>query len=460
MVCVLAGACVRKQIASASGRLRYLAWVALLVPYLTPALIVGYAYSNFSLSLVRYPFWNELLYDCPVWMKLASVAALLLYLAPTPYSAEAVHCRRLLRAREAGVRSLSSYFLFLVQGPLRPAGVAFAVVFLLAFGEFEMASLFGVRTWTVSLFDAHAGGLAIAESLALMALPMSAEIALLLFVWLILLQRGGATTAGQHRTAFSRATQVLIWAYLLAAGLAVTAVPAVIVLRGTVQGIRALVENFVLWRDIGASVLFAAAAATCAYVFAATVAKYAFSTGHTRRWLVRTFMLAMPGLLGPLVLSLLIVFVFQSTGLRAVYDTPIPLVLALWLLLLPLALLLQVLLQVFEPGQPVHAAVLLASSASQRVRKWRRKLIWELSTKRQFWVLFLLFCWGYFDFTASSILAPPAMTPVTVRLYNLAHYGQSAVLSAMVCAASCVPLALILVAEGARSFLSGLPAHE
>jgi ABC-type Fe3+ transport system permease subunit len=160
------------------------------------------------------------------------------------------------------------------------------------------------------------------------------------------------------------------------------------------------------------------------------------------------------------VLSLLIVFVFQSTGLRAVYDTPIPLVLALWLLLLPLALLLQVLLQVFEPGQPVHAAVLLASSASQRVRKWRRKLIWELSTKRQFWVLFLLFCWGYFDFTASSILAPPAMTPVTVRLYNLAHYGQSAVLSAMVCAASCVPLALILVAEGARSFLSGLPAHE
>ena len=41
---------------------RKLAWAALLVPFFSPELIVGYAYRNYSLSLVHYPVWNEILY--------------------------------------------------------------------------------------------------------------------------------------------------------------------------------------------------------------------------------------------------------------------------------------------------------------------------------------------------------------------------------------------------------------
>jgi len=36
----------------------------------------------------------------------------------------------------------------------RTSGVCAAFVFLFAFGEFEIASLLGVKTWTVALFDA------------------------------------------------------------------------------------------------------------------------------------------------------------------------------------------------------------------------------------------------------------------------------------------------------------------
>ncbi len=54
-----------------------------------------------------------------------------------------------------------------IAGPGRVAIGAFVVVFLLAFQEFEIASLMGITTgdahspvsWTVWLFDQHAGGL-------------------------------------------------------------------------------------------------------------------------------------------------------------------------------------------------------------------------------------------------------------------------------------------------------------
>jgi ABC-type Fe3+ transport system permease subunit len=66
--------------------------------------------------------------------------------------------------------------------------------------------------------------------------------------------------------------------------------------------------------------------------------------------------------------------------------------------------------------------------------------------RSRFWVLALLFYWAYFDLTASAILAPPGMTPVTVRLYNLMHYGRTAVLSAMVMVSFAVPVVLAAAA--------------
>ena len=50
-------------ISTASPRRSQLATLALVVPFLTPGFVVGYAYSNVTLSLARQPVLNELLYD-------------------------------------------------------------------------------------------------------------------------------------------------------------------------------------------------------------------------------------------------------------------------------------------------------------------------------------------------------------------------------------------------------------
>lgn len=452
---VLAGLRLSALLAGRGGRARRLLWAAVLLPFLTPALLVGYGWSNFSLSLVRHPAANELLYDALVLAKLTPVAAFVLYFAPAFFSPQAVHCRRLLRRRESGARALAGYLAFLARGPLRAGMVAFGLVFLLAFGEFEMASLMGVRTWTVGLFDANAGGLALSESLRLAALPAFTELVLLVLLLVALFRAQGTPQGGGARRRPGGAARVLTWCYVAAALLLVTLVPGAIVLRGTWEGLRALMERFEMGKDILASVLFGAGGAVCAYATAGWFVGRAL--GRVR--LGVAFLLCLPGMLGALVLSLVTVWVFQRIGWRGAYDSPLPLVLALSALLFPLALLLRVLLHVFGGGRGLHAAGLMRRAASARVRAWGRRLVWQMRARPRFYVAFLLFFWGYFDLTASAILAPAAMRPVTVLLYNQMHYGQMARLSAMLCAAFAVPFIILLAVEGARGAASRMVAN-
>jgi ABC-type Fe3+ transport system permease subunit len=457
--CLAGGLGVRALLSGVGGRTRRLIWAALLLPYLTPTLLTGYAYSDFSLSLARHPGCNGLLYAALVAMKLAPVAALVLWLSPAAFTAESVHCRRLLRCRERGLASSLSYGLFLARGPLRSRAGAFLLVFLLAFGEFEMASLLGIRTWTVSLFDAHAGGLALAESLRLVAVPLLFQFVLLVAAFVLLFGSRGPAAGGPDQIRSAPAGRWLGAAYLALAGLMVSVMPAFIVMRSSLAGFRVLFRGFVLGRDIAASLMLAGAAAGCAYVAAGWVAGPAVGAGRTRGRAARALWLCVPGLMGPLVLSLLVVYAFQTRGLGALYDTPVPLVSALCLVLLPLGAVVRALMRARAPGQSLHAASLLLPSGCGRVRSWGRRVAWELKTRPLFWAAFLLFCWGYFDLTASSVLAPSGMTPVSVRLYNLMHYGQSAALSAMVCAALAVPLLAALVMRAAAWLCSRVAVH-
>jgi hypothetical protein len=131
-------------------------------------------------------------------------------------------------------------------------------------------------------------------------------------------------------------------------------------------------------------------------------------------------------------------------GLICIRDTPGPLVLALGLVLLPMALVLARVLALTRPRSALHLVELMAKTPASR------ELTWQLSTSGRFWAVALLFLWAYWDLTASSILAPVGMTPVTVRLYNLMHYGQIAALSAMTCAAFAAPILVLLLARGTR----------
>jgi hypothetical protein len=211
---------------------------------------------------------------------------------------------------------------------------------------------------------------------------------------------------------------------------AISAYPIVRLIVPAMAGVASLLIPAVFWQDFAASLGFALLAAPIAWAVAA----------RQRSWILLS---TAPGLFGALVLSLLVLALFQQRPLRAVYDTPLPLLFTLILLLLPPASLLRYLLASRRPIEALHLARMLG----------HRGLLWQLDGQRKVIALFALSGWAYFDFTASSILAPVGITPVFVRLHNLAHYGQNAALSAMLLAAFLAPLlGAALTVGGARLY--------
>jgi ABC-type Fe3+ transport system permease subunit len=437
LLAIAAARPVCKLLAGRGQFTRNLAWVLLLTPYFTPVLLAGYAYANFSLSLVHHPVMNTIFYSALLWWKFTPIAAVILYFTPSPISPEAIHCRRLMNAGRG------PQWIFLVRtGCARGMAAALAVVFLCAFGEFEMASLMGVKSWTVALFDAHAGGLALTESLRRMIGPLLCEAAAVALTIIVLRRH---RVAPKQSAQNNRAMNGIAWCHLAIAFVFVVAVPAMMVLWGTVRGFRLLWENFVVGREILSSLLFAAGATVLASLAVFGLAALAKSSRRGSVFAKAILLMALcAGLLGPLVLSLTVLAMMQLPGLISLRDTPVPLVFTLGLVLVPLALVLKYVLELTGHRGALHLTALMPKSPSAR------ELTWRLSTSGKFWTVALLFVWAYWDLTASAILAPIGMTPVTVRLYNLMHYGQIAALSAMTCATFLAPISILLLALATR----------
>jgi ABC-type Fe3+ transport system permease subunit len=439
---------------------RRLMWAALFVPYFSPELLVGYSYANFSRMLVHHPYLNEAVYSLAVLIKFLPVAAVVLYFSPPPpVSAEAFFCRRLalgaVRSRLAGLCGLVGFWL---RGPARAFFPAWAVVFLLTFQEFEIASLMGKsagvlhtpKAWTVWLFDKQTGGLFLADSLRLVLVPLCIELLVLGSVLCVAWLSGPQLAGGPAK----RGRTLGLWGkwavsvYLAAAALLVAIVPLVMVLGGTWSGWIVLWNDFTLTSEMAASASLAIVCAIGAW-FAAGALLGAASRFGRGAW-IAVCAVSIPGLLGSLVLSLAILQIFQSDLLAALSETPIRVVLAVTLLLLPRAILLGLLLRAIRPAEPIYLARLLRAAPSAAQRDSGRNLFWELSTAGHFWALVVLFVWAYWELTAPALLAPPTLVTAAQRLYNLMHYGRTAVLSAMLAATIAFPLLLLLLAGVAR----------
>jgi hypothetical protein len=365
----------------------------------------------FALALIVSPWSHEALYAAVLLLKLVPVAVIVRALMPPALSAEAAYCHRVMAVPSSIGRSL-----FALRGAGPGPWFACGLVFLLAFADFELASLWSIKTWAVALFDAQTGGLAWRESLRLAALPFGIQVAVIGLLAICAMRMPWRVSAGAKRGGGA------IFGYLAIAACIVCALPLLIVAVQSAVGFRVVAENFVLGNEITASVLFATGAAALTSALAG-----------------RRFFAGIPGMLGALMISLIVLALFQMPLLRPAYDTPLPLLLALTILLLPLALILGALLRRRRMSPMRHIARQLGS----------RELAWALEWQPRMAAIGLLFCWAYFDFTASSILAPVGMTPVFVRLHNLAHYGQTAVLSAMMLTAFAVPVVLLLLTAAA-----------
>jgi ABC-type Fe3+ transport system permease subunit len=403
------------------ARLPRTRWSAalLLLPLLTPPLLVSYAYAPLALRLTAEPALLLLAYSGLLTLKLASLVALARWLFPPSVSAEAKYCALLIKGRSMTQRLT---FWLRTLGPT-PWLVA-AIAFLIAFADFELASLLSVKNWAVQLFDAHAGGLDLAYSLQLVMPSLGVELIVLLAVLFIARNTPRPTLPlGSFKDSIRK------WPLLVAAAITLLSaiIPLGLVVAQSARALATIAYTGVMLQEIYTSLSFGIVAAGLAWIVAGMAGSLRMGTA-----------LIIPGLFGGLVLALLVLALFQTTPLRFAYDTPAPLTLALAFLFAPIAFLLRWLIRAQERAEPLHLARMAGS----------RRLLWDLALSRRIAGVGFVFLLAYFELTASALLAPVRFPPAFVRLHNLSHYGQTPILSLMLLAAVLAPAALLALTLG------------
>jgi iron(III) transport system permease protein len=167
-------------------------------------------------------------------------------------------------------------------------------------------------------------------------------------------------------------------------------------------------------------------------------------------------LILVPGLMGSLVCSLLLLAFFQLPGIRLLYDSWVPMLAGQTLAVLPKAALTAALLQKSFDGSVVHSATLLLSSNVRRVREAGSRIVWRLTTGRWLMAGFLVSQWCFWDVTVASLLRPIQLEPVVTRLYNEMHYGRTEALMSLAFLAALSPgLVWLIVTALSRLRASG-----
>ncbi|MFT5122522.1 MAG: ABC-type Fe3+ transport system permease subunit [Kiritimatiellia bacterium] len=383
-------------------------WIFAVLPFLVPPLLTGYTYTN-AHGVLGWPMLaREGFYALLLVCRHLGPAAIVLALARPKIGASSRFALRMMTHPSLAMR-MRTWFL----GPGTGIVIAVLLVFLLAFLEFELASFFLVGSWSVKLFDAQVGGQQLATSLQQAGGPF--VIAALLLAGLIWRFRASQRLPDVESEPSRPGSSWPLWPALFL----LFAWPLFDLLRDSLQGVQPLVQDFSIHREVLTSLGFA--------LVAAWLAGHVVASERTAFRLVLT---ALPGLFGSLIIGLVLLRLFQQAVLHFAYDTPAPLLLGMIFSLLPMAVLLHLLADKYP-----HSGAFTAEMAHRP-----GAIRWVLVTRRKLAGFLSLFCLGWFDLTLGSLLAPSGMTPITARLYNFMHYGQSQVLSAMVLVTLLLPL--------------------
>ena len=299
---------------------------------------------------------------------------------------------------------------------------AFCLGFVLSFNEFDIAAILGTSAWSVTVFDAHAGGLPGVDSLKLALIALAAQapaiIGGLISLRLALIHR----PIGIHEQPKSTIVRTTSWIFLLLTFGVIVFVPLAIVFEEAIGGLGQAVSQFALKAEIFASVYLGIAATVLSYLAA--------------RWLSRrpglSLVAVLPCLSGSLLIGLAVLGFVQGV-VPVVRSGPIPAVIALGLGVLPAAVVLCLLLN----------ALGKRSGSLEARRSGDAGLRWRYGTAPVLGACAFVFLLAYFEVVVPSILAPPGMTTAFERLHNLMHYGRTTALSAMVVIAFIVPLILV-----------------
>jgi hypothetical protein len=390
-------------------------WIAMFA-LLAPGFASGFI--QYDRAMKSTALGRECFYAFLVLARFFWLAVLALWLVPPSIARQGLHIMR---------TGVAPSFWRRVRWELRAWGrglwLGVGLVFLLAFQEFELATTWNLRAWTVALFDAQAGGYTLGASLQLAALPFGIEVVLLGFMALGM--RSGVAPAESDWAMDGRVVGVLGCAFFGACALYVPHFMSILLSLVSLRQRGVEVFGLVPWREMANAAGLAAVAATLAWLVAGWVV-----TRRGWRWL-----LVLPGLMGPLLCGLLLLAMLRVPGIDRVRDTVFTPAAGLVLWMLPLAVLLRVGHEATQDRPALHTARLAGS----------RRALWRLQTLPRLVAALLLFGVAYGDFTVNSLLAPPQFTSVSVRLLNLLHYGRSEALGAMFAFAWALPVSAALL---------------
>lgn len=461
-------------------------WLLLSIfPFFVPELLIGFNYrlTAARLSSAASPLAaaaaTELLYAALLWTRcIAAGVAVSLLLPPSPITAESLHSWNLLRSSLRYVDWLKGWFAMRCFGPWSSLIVSWSLMSLITFQEFETAALMQIDrhpiVWSVWLFDAHAARQPLSDSLRMTIGPVLCELLLLAPAGLLLvLNKHWFRDAAVMQEAVSSGMDTLpktirfLPALCIVPGLGLFLLgPLLTNAQATFTGLLSLSRSSASllqsMQQILTSLGFAAGATILVmplvdYVLAGIASQQLHPISErpteqlsrparqTSSRLVALLILV-PGLMGSLVCSLLLLAFFQLPGSRLLYDSWVPMLAGQTLAVLPKATLTAALLQKSFDGSVVHSATLLLSSNIRRVREAGFGIIWRLTTGRWLMAGFLVSQWCFWDVTVASLLRPIQLEPVVTRLYNEMHYGRTEALMSLAFLAATSPgLAWLIV---------------
>jgi len=417
------------------------ALIAAVAPFFAPELIVGYCYSTGVFSLVHLPLMNCGLYALLLLLKTLPVGVLaVLYSPGSLVSPVGYHCFQMLPRERRPWRATLG---FAIRGPLCQRLPVFSFSFLMAYQEFEIASLMSVPSWTVELFDAQAKAIQPLDTLRLLLCPL-ATICVVVLPAVGLLSRLKGEPLRSAASPMSRGRW--LGGVLIAAGnLLLWGVPLYTIGENGLRNFTALTRNTVVFRGFAREIGYALAFAFCAALATVVAAQILLGALQTRSGTARLCCLAAlwPGLAGALSVSLLFFVLIQQDPLIELRSTPVPAVVSLTVFLLPRAVLLLLLFQTQTRSTAKGSAELLSQSRQGSQSASGFRLLWQLEDRALFWTCSAVFFWGFFNLTAASLLMPLAIVPLPAQLYNLMHYGRTMSLSTQALLSVLVPVTLI-----------------
>lgn len=434
-------------------------WLAVAIaPFFVPELLTGFQYRLTAASLAAagdsaaHLVLTELLYGTLLLLRAVAVGVLLQGLLPASgVTSASLHTWQLLRGTVTRWDWWRGWLRLNLGGRWRAGVTCWSLMAIVTFQEFETAALMQIdrhpMTWTVWLFDAQAAMQPLSESLRMSLVPLGLEL-LLLMPCAALLWRSPSTFRGEHELQASPQKSGWLAGWfcgiyaVIAAGLLVIT-PVWQSLLPAIDGLIWIFSDARLALQSIQQVLVSAGFSVTATVVSLGVCwqlqSGASGRGGTRQRLV-TIVLLMPGLLGPLALSLSLLSLFQWGVFRWMYDTWLPMLLGQVLMLLPRAYAMSLFLGTVTDQESLYLARLAGSSGVAGVRRSGRALVWRLRDVRWLLAGLLLTQWCFWDVTVASSLRPVSLEPAVTRLYNEMHFARTEALLGLSFLAALTPL--------------------